>query len=51
MVSVNRKSLTLAAVLACACVVAQAAPPETVTVGNTSNKSDATGYGAVSYEY
>ena len=51
MVSVNRKFLTLAAVLAFTCVVAQAAPPELIPVGNTSNKSDATGYGAVSYEY
>jgi len=31
--------------------VAQAAVPETVSVGNAGNKADTTGFGAVAYEY
>ncbi len=37
--------------LLAACVVAHAAPPATLAVGSAGNRADATGFGAVAYEY
>ena len=47
----NVSTLLLVVSLVAAAGVAQAAVPETVSVGNPGNKADTTGYGAVAYEY
>ena len=45
------KNLSSALLLVVAASVAQAAPPATVPVANPGNSADATGYGAVAYDY
>jgi sulfatase modifying factor 1 len=48
--TISTKLTTLGLLLA-ASMMSQAAPPATVPVGNPGNAADATGYGAVAYEY
>jgi len=45
------KNLSSALLLVATATVAQAAPPAIVPVGNPGNSADATGYGAVAYDY